>query len=65
MTFDLNDWAAQFTTPEDRPSPDFNEPEWARRLMQDVPKLVYAARLRPPYGMDEEDWLSDLRETLL
>ena len=63
--FDLNDWASSFNPDLDRPSPDFNAPEWAHRLMHDVPKLVYAAKLRPPFGMDEEDWLSDLRETLL
>ena len=64
MTFDLDTWAAQFTTPEDRPSPDFSQPELAAKLQFDLPRLVYAMGLRPPFGVDPDDWMQDLRMTV-
>ena len=66
--FNLESWLEQFnpTNPNnDRPSPDFSQPEWARRLMHDVPRLARAAGQLPPYGWDESDWHQELRETLL
>jgi hypothetical protein len=47
-------------------SPDFfNDPDMARKLMTDVPRLAYHIGLCPPENMTYEDWLADLRETLL
>ena len=66
--FNLESWLEQFnptTADPDRPSPDFSQPEWARRLMYDVPRLARAAGQFPPYGWDEDCWHQELRETLI
>jgi hypothetical protein len=66
MTFDLNDWAASFNpTSEDHPSPDWDDPVMAHRLMHEVPKLAHSIGLRPPFGWDEDCWHQELRETLI
>lgn len=46
-------------------SPDFSQPEWAKRLQEDVPRLAASAGIAPPPGMDLEDWLQELRLTLI
>ena len=56
-----NEWAAQFATP----SPDWSQPEWAHRLLVEIPKLAAHAGLRAPDGMDYDCWMSDMRETLI
>jgi hypothetical protein len=57
-----NAWASQFAP---TPSPDWNQPEWAHRLLYEIPKLAAHAGLRPPDGMDIECFLGDLRLTLI
>lgn len=69
MTFDLvafcNSFNPTTTNPDpDRPSPDFSQPELAAKLQFDLPRLVYAMGLRPPFGVDPDDWMQDLRMTV-
>lgn len=63
--FNLEAWVEQFNPTPDRPSPDFNQPEWAHKLMHEVPRLAYGIGLRPPYGWDESDWIAELQLTLI
>ena len=70
MTFDLEAFCNSFnpttTNPDpDRPSPDFNDPVMAHKLMHEVPKLAFGIGLRPPYGWTEEDWIAELQLTLI
>ena len=66
MTFDLNDWAASFNpTNPDRPSPDWDDPVMAHKLMYEVPKLAHGIGLRAPYGWDEDEFMSELQLTLI
>jgi hypothetical protein len=64
MNFDLDTWASSFNPTPDRPSPDFSQPELAAKLQFDLPRLVYAMGLRPPFGVDPDDWMQDLRMTV-
>jgi len=70
MTFDLEAFCNSFNPPttnpdSDRPSPDWNDPVMAHRLMHEVPKLAFGIGLRPPYGWTEEDWIAELQLTLI
>lgn len=70
MTFDLEAFCNSFnpttTNPDsDRPSPDFNDPVMAHKLMHEVPKLAFGIGLRPPYGWDESDFMAELQLTLI
>lgn len=65
--FNLEAWAASFNPAanEDRPSPDWNDPVMAHKLMHEVPKLAFGMGLRPPYGWDESDFMAELQLTLI
>ena len=66
MNFDLEAFCNSFNpTSEDRPSPDWDDPVMAHRLMHEVPKLAFGIGLRPPYGWTEEDWIAELQLTLI
>jgi hypothetical protein len=66
MTFDLEAFCNSFNpTNDDRPSPDWDDPVMAHRLMHEVPKLAHSIGLRPPFGWDEDCWHQELRETLI
>ena len=46
-------------------SPPWNEPVWASRLQHDVPRLAMHAGCAPPPGVTWDDYLQELRVTLI
>lgn len=49
----------------DLQSPPWNEPLWASRLQNDVPRLAMHAGCAPPPGVTWEDYFQELRVTLI
>ena len=48
-----------------RPSPDWDNDPRAAHLLTSLPRFCRHLRLAPPVGMDPDDWISDLRLTLI
>lgn len=46
------------------PSPNWSEPEWAHRLQHHIPALTRKVTL-PPYGVEWEDFLQEVRQILI
>ena len=64
--FDLEAFCNSFNpTNPDRPSPDWDDPVMAHKLMYEVPKLAHGIGLRAPYGWDEDEFMSELQLTLI
>jgi hypothetical protein len=49
----------------ERPSPDWERDPRAAHLLVSLPRFAGHLKLRPPLGMDPDDWIQDLRITLV
>ncbi len=49
----------------ERPSPDWDNDPAAARVLATLPQYARHLRLRPPVGTDPDDWIQDLRLTLV